>query len=64
LHFCYIYFHCFYMYNYYNYFEPHALNAEFQHFIPRFNKTSLLCGPHSKRGYGGEKSPKDSVKTG
>ncbi len=27
-----------------------ALNAEFQHFIPRFNKTSLLCGSHSKRG--------------
>jgi hypothetical protein len=24
------------MYNYYNYFEPCALNAEFQHFILRF----------------------------
>ncbi len=32
------------------YLEPCALNAEFQHFIPRFNKISLLCGPHSKRG--------------
>ncbi len=31
------------------YLEPCALNAEFQHFIPRFNKISLLCGPHSKR---------------
>jgi len=29
--------------------EPCALNAEFQHFIPIFNKISLLCGPHSKR---------------
>jgi hypothetical protein len=24
--------------------EPCALNAEFQHFIPRNNKISLLCG--------------------
>jgi len=24
--------------------------CEFQHFKPRFNKTSLFCGPHSKRG--------------
>jgi hypothetical protein len=48
------YFHCSYMYNYYNHLEPLALlNAEFQHFIPRFNKTSLLCGPHSKRRLGG-----------
>ncbi len=29
------------MYNYYNYLEPCALNAETQHFIPRFNQTSL-----------------------
>jgi hypothetical protein len=40
------------MYNYYNYLEPCALNADFQHFIPRWYKTSLLCGPHPKRGYG------------
>ncbi len=40
---CYIYFHCSYTYNYYNYMEPCALNAEFHHFIPRFNQTSLLC---------------------
>ncbi len=41
-----------------------ALNAEFQHFILRFNKTSLLCRYHSKRGIGGEKTPKDKgVKT-
>jgi len=26
--------------------EPCALNAEFQLFIPRFNKISLLSGPH------------------
>jgi len=35
--------------------EPCALNAEFQHFIPRFNKISLLCWPDSKRGIGGWK---------
>ncbi len=48
-------FTCFYMYNYYNYLEPCALDAQVQHFIPKFNKTSLLCGPHSKEGLGGEK---------
>jgi len=50
LHGCYIYFHCSYMCNFYNYLEPCALNAEFEHFIPRFNKTSFLCRSHSKRG--------------
>jgi len=30
--------------------EPCALNAEFQHFILRFNKISLLCRYHWKRG--------------
>jgi hypothetical protein len=30
--------------------EPCALNAEFQHFILRFNKISLLCQYHLKRG--------------
>jgi hypothetical protein len=34
--------------------EPCALNAEFQHFIPRFNKISLLCRP-LKEGIGGER---------
>jgi hypothetical protein len=33
--------------------EPCALNAEFQHFIPRFNKISLLCRPLKER-IGGE----------
>jgi hypothetical protein len=47
------------MYNYYNYLEPCALNAEFQHFIPKFNKTSFLCGPHSKGGIVGEKRLRD-----
>jgi hypothetical protein len=28
--------------------EPCALNAEFQHFTPRFNKISLLCRYHWK----------------
>jgi hypothetical protein len=30
--------------------KPCALNAEFQHFTPRLSKTSILCGPCSKRG--------------
>ncbi len=47
LHCCYIYFHCSYLYNYYN---TCALYAEFQHFILRFNKNSLLCRYHWKRG--------------
>jgi hypothetical protein len=32
--------------------EPCALNADFQHFIPRFNKISLLCGYPWKKGLG------------
>jgi len=31
-----------------NYLKPGALNAEFQHFIPRFNKISLLCRSYSR----------------
>jgi hypothetical protein len=31
---------------------------EFQHFIPRFNQTSLLCRSHSKWGYGVKRGPK------
>jgi hypothetical protein len=46
------------MYNYYNYLKPCALNVEFQHFIPKFNKTSLLYETHSKRGEGMKKGPK------
>jgi hypothetical protein len=46
---CYMYFHDTYLYNYYNYFQPCALNVEFQHFILRFNKISLLCRYHWKR---------------
>jgi hypothetical protein len=42
---------------------PHSLNAEFQHFTPRSNKISILWRPHSKRGFGGERRPKDRVKT-
>jgi len=52
---CCIYFHCSYLYNYYNYLETSALNMlEFQHFMPRFKKTFLLCGPLSKRGWDSE----------
>ncbi len=35
--------------------EPCALNAVFQNFILRFNKISLLCLYHWKRGIGGER---------
>ncbi len=50
LHSCYIYFHCSYLYNYYNYFDPCA----FQHFIPICNKISLLLWVPRKEGTGGE----------
>jgi hypothetical protein len=39
--------------------KPCALNAEFKHFILKFNKISLLCRYHWKRG----KGLKDSVTT-
>jgi len=41
--------------------EPCALNAEFQHFIPRFNKISLLYGSPLKEGFWGERRLKDRV---
>jgi hypothetical protein len=47
-------FHWSYIYNYYNYLEPCALNAEFEHFIPRFNKISLLCETSLKEWIRGE----------
>jgi hypothetical protein len=34
--------------------EPCALNAQFQHLLPRFNQISLLCKYHWKTGIGGE----------
>jgi hypothetical protein len=40
--------------------EPCALNADFQHFIPRFNKISLLYGYPWKKGLS-ESSLKDKV---
>jgi hypothetical protein len=61
LHCCYRYFDRSYVYNRYNYSRPCALNAEFQHFILRFNKISLLCRDRWKRGYGGETRPKERV---
>jgi hypothetical protein len=53
LHWCWVYFRCSYMYNYYNYLEPCALNAEFQHFIPRFNKNFLTLRTSLKAGIEG-----------
>ncbi len=64
LHCCYTYFHCSYMYNYYSYLKPCALNAEFQHFIPRYNKIPYSKRTSLKEGVGGEKRPQDKVKTG
>jgi hypothetical protein len=43
--------------------KPCALNAEIQHFVLRFNKISLLYGYQLKEGLGGERRPKDRVKT-
>ncbi len=60
----YIYFQCSYLDNYYNYSRTLCIKyAEFQHFILRFNKISLLSGyhHHRKRGQGGENRPKDMV---
>jgi hypothetical protein len=53
------------MYNYYNYHEPWALNAEFQHFIPKCNQTSFTLRTSLKEWDRGVKSrPKDRVKRG
>jgi len=41
-----------------------ALHAESHHFIPRFNKISLLYWTPLKEGIGVERRPKDRVKTG
>jgi hypothetical protein len=49
------------MYNYYNYLKPCALNAEFQHFIPRFNKNFLTLGTSLKEG---DRGVKRGPKTG
>jgi len=38
--------------------EPGALNAQFPHFILRFNGISLLCGYHWKRGWRVKAGPK------
>jgi hypothetical protein len=38
-----------------------ALNDDFQHFIPRFNKISLLYGDTNERRVWGEGRPKDTV---
>jgi hypothetical protein len=57
LHFCYIDFHWSYLYSYYNSSWTlcikcwdSAFRTEFQNFILRFNKISLLSGYHWKRG--------------
>jgi len=44
--------------------QPCALNAEFQHFILRFDKNFPNFADTTKRGDGGESRPKKRVKTG
>jgi hypothetical protein len=44
--------------------EPCALNAEFQHFILRFNKNFLSLLIPLKEGIVGERRPKDRVTLG
>jgi hypothetical protein len=44
--------------------EPRVLNAEFQRFISRFNKNVFTLMIPLKERIGGEKRPKDRVKTG
>jgi hypothetical protein len=61
LHCCYIYFHC--SYNYYNNLEPCALNASFSISYPDLMKLPYFADL-IQRGDGGEKRPKDRVKTG
>jgi hypothetical protein len=41
--------------------EPCALNANFQHFIPRFNKKFLTFMDTTERRVWGERRPKDKV---
>jgi hypothetical protein len=41
-----------------------ALNAEFHHFILRFNKNIFTLWIPLKKGIGDEKRPKDRMKTG
>jgi len=52
LHCCFIYFHFSTCTSTITTLEPCALNAEFQHFILRFNKISLLCDT-AEGGVGG-----------
>jgi len=59
LYCCYIDFHCSYLYSYYNSFRTLCIKCwvrtEFQHFILRFNKISLLYTNTTKRGVRGWK---------
>jgi hypothetical protein len=41
--------------------EPCALNADFQHFIPRLSKISLLYGYTIERKVWNERRPTDKV---
>ncbi len=43
--------------------EPCALNVKFQYFILRFNKNVFILQIPLKEGIGGERRPKDKVKT-
>jgi hypothetical protein len=66
---CYIDFHCSYLYNYYNSsrtlcikcWDSAAFRIEFQHFILRSNKISLLLRIPLKQGLGCERRPQDKM---
>jgi len=51
------------MYNYFKYFKPCALNVDFQHFIPIFNKSFLTLQTSLKEGIRGENKPNGRVNT-
>jgi hypothetical protein len=68
LHCCYTYFHCSYLYNYYNYsrtlcIKCWAFRTELQHFILTFNKNVLtyFADTIEREDRGGERRPKDRV---
>jgi hypothetical protein len=57
LHSCYIYFHCSYLNNYYNYSWTLYINCWVSAVHTPFNKISLLCWYHWKRGWGVKAGP-------
>ncbi len=63
LHCCYIYFHSTCTTTIIS-LETCALNAEFEHFVLKFNQMSFLCGYHWERGWGVKGGPKTGWRQG